>query len=318
MVKKTHLIMISLLSLFIVACSNDEVTIKDYSSVTILTGDVVTMNDMDPSAQAVAIKGKKIIAIGTASKLISDYPGAFHNDLGNKTILPGVIDSHTHIVGMGLEKIKVDLTGVETMQEMVRRVKEYYPNPESGKWLLGKGWDEAIWAEVGYPDRALLDEAFPDNPVHLDALHGFASLFNARAFEEANISDSINDENFLRRDDGALTGSVLDKAQELVKIAVPKPSIDDLKTAILTSTQIMAEAGLTAVHEANVTRDSMIAFEQLAIEGKLPIRIYAMVDGVDPVLTQEWLERGPMIDENDFYTVQSIKVFYDGSLGSRT
>lgn len=318
MVKKIQLLKITILSLFLISCGDSEKAENDYSSVTILSGDVITMNEMAPSAEAVAVDGNKIIAIGSAAKLGADYPGATYYDLTGKTILPGVIDSHTHIVGMGLEKIKADLTGVETMEEMVSRLKEYYSNPEPGKWLLGKGWDEAIWAEVGYPDRALLDQAFPENPVHLDALHGFASLFNKRAFEEANISDAIDDENFLRREDGSLTGSVLDKAQELVRIAIPRPSIDDLKTAILTSTQIMAEAGLTAVHEANVSRDSMIAFEQLAATGKLPIRIYAMVDGVDPDLTREWLDRGPMIDPDDFYTVQSIKVFYDGSLGSRT
>lgn len=312
------LITFSLIATLVTACGETEQAAQSFPDVTIISGDIVTMNDDAPSSTAVAIEAGKIIALGDQATLSADYPGAMQNDLSGKTILPGVIDSHTHIVWLGLEKIKVDLNGVETMEEMVRRVKEYYPNPEPGKWLLGKGWDEAHWAEVGYPDRALLDTAFPNNPVHLEALHSFASLFNAKAFELANVNSTIDDENFLRRDDGSFTGSVLDKAQEIMKDAVPKPSIEDLKTAILTSTEIMAKAGLTAVHEANITRDSMTAFKELASEGKLPIRVYGMVDGTDLELTQEWLERGPMIDENDFFSVGSIKVFYDGSLGSRT
>ncbi|MCP5382026.1 MAG: amidohydrolase [Kordiimonadaceae bacterium] len=307
-----------LLTFSMIACDNNIDKSRNFSDVTILYGDVVTMNDNTPSAEAVAIKDNKIIAVGNKREIIDDYPGARLADFTGKTILPGFIDSHTHIVNMGLEKIKVDLSDTKTVAEMINRVKEYYPNPKPGQWLLGKGWDEAVWATIGYPDKMLLDEAFPDNPVHLEALHTFASLFNQKAFEAAEISDDIEDKNFLRREDGTLSGTVLDKAQEIVRDAIPKPTIQQLKTAILTSTDIMAKAGLTAVHEANVSRDSMTAFEQLAAEGKLPIRIYGMVDGVDPVLTREWLEMGPKIDKNNFYTVRSIKVFYDGSLGSRT
>lgn len=307
-----------ILTVSLAACEQQPSAPQQSSPVTILSADVVTMNETLPSTSAVAIKDNKIIAVGDKNRLIADFPDATHHDLSGKTILPGVIDSHTHIVGMGLEKMKADLIGAETVEEMIRRLKAYYPEPEPGQWLIGKGWDEAVWAEIGNPDKKLLDEAFPENPVHLDALHGFASFLNQKAFDLAGVSDDIDDENFERREDGSLTGTVLDKAQEIVKTVIPKPTIDELKTAILTSTQIMAEAGLTAVHEANVSRDSMTAFRELAAEAKLPIRIYAMVDGVDPVLTQEWLDRGPMIDVNDFYTVQSIKVFYDGSLGSRT
>ncbi len=305
-------LLIALFSLILFSCAENE------QAVTILNADIITMDSQKPTAQAVAIIDNKIAAVGSLSSLNMEYPHAKQIDLKNKTILPGVLDSHTHIVYMGLEKIKVSLIGVLTVEEMIKRLKAYYPKPEPGQWLLGKGWDEAIWASNGYPTRQLLDQAFPDNPVHLDALHGFASFFNEKAFEVASIDKSINNDLFLRDANGELTGTVLDKGQDLVKTHIPPPTIEQLKTAILAGAHIMAKSGVTSIHEANMTRDTMNAMAELRAEGKLPIRIYGMIDAADKELTDQWLARGPLIDQDNFYTVKSIKYFYDGSLGSRT
>lgn len=284
-------------------------------------GTIVTVDAAQPIVEAMVIANGNIVAIGDASDLASRYPDAKSYDIEGRTIIPGVVDSHAHVHELGHDRRKADITGVDTVEEMVERLQSFYPSPPTGKWLTGQGWDEGVWASKGYPDRALLDDAFPDNPIQLESLHGFAGFYNGKALEAAGIDRNTPDPEggkIVRRRNGEPSGVMEVLAQGLIRALIPPPSGDDIKENILAGLRTMAAAGVTSVHEAGMAPDRVAAYQELAAAGLLPIRVYGMLDGNDEDLMQTWFETGPQVDEKLRFTVRSIKVFYDGSLGSRT
>ena len=284
-------------------------------------GTIITMDPAAPEVEAMMVRDGDIVAVGTRSDLVERYPGAMPFDLEGRTVIPGVIDSHVHVHELGFDRRKVDLTGVATVEDMIERMKAFYPVPEPGKWLTGQGWDEGVWASKGYPDRTLLDEAFPDNPLRLESLHGFAGFYNGKALEVASIDRNTADPKggkIIRRSNGEPTGVMEVLAQGLVNTHIPPPTEADIKENIIAGLKTMAAAGVTQIHEAGMGPDRVAAFQSLAQEGRLPIRVYGMLDGNNETLMSRWFESGPLVDEDMMFTVRSIKVFYDGSLGSRT
>ncbi|MBM3262170.1 MAG: amidohydrolase [candidate division Zixibacteria bacterium] len=284
-------------------------------------GPIVTMDEAQPEAEAFFIQDGKIKAIGSKADLETKFPDAQRHDLQGRTAIPGIVDSHVHVHELGHDRRKADLTGITTVAGIVERLKAFYPAPEPGKWLTGQGWDEGVWASQGYPDRAELDLAFPDNPVHLESLHGFAGFYNGKALSLAGIDRSTPDPEvgkILSRADGEPTGVMETLAQNLVNRHIPAPTLEDIEDNIVVGLETMASAGVTSVHEAGMRPDRVQAFKNLAAAGRLPIRVYGMLDGNDETLMNEWFATGPLIDPAGLFTVRSIKVFYDGSLGSRT
>jgi hypothetical protein len=291
------------------------------SPLIITGGDIITLDDTQKNPEAIVIYQGKITAMGKRATLFKQYPRARIMDIKGQTIVPGFIDSHVHVRELGMDRVKANLVGVTNVGQMIERLKAHYPNPEDGTWLLGQGWDEGAFATNGYPDRAALDAAFPRNPIKLESLHGFAGFYNARALEIADIGDNTSDPDvgqILRRADGGATGVLLTLAQDLVNRHVPAITMDMRKAAIIAGLQTMADAGVTSIHEAGMEAQDVEAFNQLRAEGNLPIRVYGMLNGNDNALMTSWFEKGPLTDEADMFTVRGIKVFYDGSLGSRT
>jgi len=293
----------------------------EYPTMLVSGGTIITMDPAAPEVEAMIVRDGDIVAVGDRSELEGLYPNAISFDLEGRAVIPGVVDSHVHVHELGFDRRKADLTGVETVEEMVERLTAFYPVPEPEKWLSGQGWDEGVWATTGYPDRALLDEAFPDNPVRLESLHGFAGFYNGKALELAGIDrDTAEPEGgkIIRRHNGEPSGVMEVLAQGLVNKHVPPPSKKDIQENIIVGLKTMAAAGVTQIHEAGMGPDRLAAFQSLAQEGRLPIRVYGMLDGNNETLMSQWFESGPQVNEDLMFTVRSIKVFYDGSLGSRT
>ena len=286
----------------------------------VVTGNILTQNPAQPVAKAMLIKDGRIMEIGDAVSLSGSHSADFI-DLSGQTILPGFIDSHVHVRELGMDRIKANLVGVETNSDIVQRLQMRFPNPEPGVWLIGQGWDEGAFASRGYPDRAALDVAFPDNPVALESLHGFGGYYNGKALEIAGITtETQNPEvgDILRRPDGSPTGVMLTLAQNLVDQHIPKPSQAKLEEAILAGLTEMSQAGVTSIHEAGMTGVDVSAFQALAARDELPIRVYGLLDGNDSELMADWFARGIEDDPEDWLDIRGVKVFYDGSLGSRT
>ena len=275
-----------------------------------------------PAPDAIRVEAGRIVAMGAADAIGEN---ATIVDLGGATVIPGVVDSHVHVRELGMDALKVDLVGAETVEAIVERIRAQRPDSAPGDWIVGQGWDEGAFADYqgtgGYPDPSLLSEAFPDNPVALESLHGFAAMANARALEIAGITADTPDPQggtILRRDDGAPSGVLLTLSQALLLEHVPAPTQSQREQAIIAGLTRMAAEGVTSVHEAGMSAEDVAAFRALAERGALPIRVFGLLNGNDAALMEAWFESGPLDDPDDRLDIGGIKVFFDGSLGSRT
>jgi predicted amidohydrolase YtcJ len=274
-----------------------------------------------PSQQAIAIAGDRILWVGSDAEAQELFPSVKKRiDLRGATVLPGIIDAHTHLFELGKSLLRLNLKDVASEEEAVARVRERVRSAPPGEWILGWGWDEGRWA-AHYPDNEALSRAALDNPVYLVGLHGFAAWGNKKALSIAGITAATKDPDNGRivRDEksGEPTGILLNRAQELVESHVPPMSLEQTKKAIELAARECIRNGLTSVHEARVSAMMIQAYRELLREGRLPLRIYVMLDGADQALVKEWLSRGPEIDTNRRLTIRAFKLFADGALGSR-
>jgi predicted amidohydrolase YtcJ len=240
-------------------------------------------------------------------------------DVGGATVVPGLIDSHTHVLALGTIRSQVNLIDVPTAEEAVEQVAAAAANIPDGEWIIGRGWDEGAWAS-NYPTMELLSEKVPNHPVLLDGLHSYAAWGNRMAFERAGITkDTPSPEGgeILKDAGGNPTGILVNRAADLLRSVVPETTDEQLKTYFKTGLDTMAGDGYVAIHEAGITTQHMKALEALKAEGNLPIRFYVMLAAREPAVCREWLEKGPDKGTAGLLTVRSVKVFYDGALGSR-
>src|SRR3989475_1867723 len=287
----------------------------------LLNAHVITMDPSQPEMQAIAVQGDRIAWVGSDSKARRLFASASRAiDLHGATVLPGLIDAHVHLVSLGQSLLRLNLKDVGDEAEAIARVKERVASAAPNEWILGWGWDEGRWASH-YPTNQTLSDVSPNNPVYLVGLHGFAAWANKKALQLAGITKDTKDpENGkILRDErtGEPTGVLLNRAQELVEKHIPPMTLDQVKKAIEVAARECIRNGLTSVHEAKVSPIMIQAFRELIHEGRLPLRIYAMLDGCDQALVTQWLERGPEIDPHHQLTIRALKLFADGALGSR-
>jgi len=273
-----------------------------------------------PDAEAVATKDGEIVFVGStqdAMQLQGDATRVV--DLAGATVIPGLVDSHAHVFELGAKLDAVDLTDVATEEQAVALVAERAKSVPKGEWILGAGWDEGAWADR-YPDKVLLSEAVPDHPVFLDSLHGFAGWANQAALDAGGItadSEVPTGGEMRLGEDGEPNGLFLNRATTMLDDIVPAPSRETLTRQILIGLNRMAEDGYVTIHEAGVSSRAMSVLEQLEQEGRLPIRVYAMLSLRDEDLIRQWIEKGPDTDNDSMLVTRAVKAYYDGALGSR-
>jgi len=273
-----------------------------------------------PDAEAVATKGGEILFVGSTREAL-EFRGDSTRviDLAGATVVPGLVDSHTHVFGLGRKLDAIDLTDVGTEEAAVALVVEKAKSVPKGEWIIGAGWDEGAWANR-YPDKVLLSEAVPDHPVFLDSLHGFAAWANQAALDAGGITAAtevpVGGEMRLG-DDGEPNGLFLNRATTMLDAIVPAPSREALINQVLIGLNQMAEDGYVAVHDAGLDARAMSVLEQLEQEGRLPIRVYAMLSLRDADLIRQWIEKGPDTDNDSMLVTRTVKAYYDGALGSR-
>lgn len=273
-----------------------------------------------PDAEAVVTRGGEILFVGDTSEAL-EYRGESTRvvDLAGATVVPGLVDSHTHVYGLGARLESINLTDVATEEEAVALVAEKVQSTPAGEWIIGRGWDEGAWANR-YPDKVLLSQVAPDNPVFLDSLHGFAVWVNQAALDAGGITAEteipVGGEMRLG-DDGEPTGLFLNRATTMIDDIVPPPSLEARLNRWIIGLQQMAEDGYVAVHEAGLGTEAMAALEQLEAEGRLPIRVYGMLSLRDEPLIRKWIDKGPDTDNDSMLVTRAVKAYYDGALGSR-
>ena len=275
-------------------------------------------NGWRPDAEALAIRDGRIVFAGSTQGAMAHRGEKTRVlDVQDATVLPGLVDSHTHVARLGERVRRVNLLGVETEAQAVDRVVEYASHVPKGDWIVGWGWDEGAWANR-YPTMKLLSERVPDHPVFLASLHSFAGWGNRLAFERAGITSVTKPPaggDIVKDSSGNPAGIVLNRAVPLLSDAVPKPTDDELQGFFLAGLQVMARDGYVAVHEAGLGEREMKALAALDAAGRLPIRLYAMLSAREASLCRDWAARGP--DKEGMLTVRAVKAFYDGALGSR-
>lgn len=276
---------------------------------------IYTMNDHQPVATSMAVKGGRVVYVGDQATRHAG-PAARHIDLHGAAVIPGLIDSHVHMTALGDQLETFDLRYVKTVAEVASMVKQAAAQRKPGEWIRGQSWDQTNWGGR-YPSADDLTAAAPGNPVFLTRVDGHAAWVNRRALEIAGITAQTPDPaggRILHAPDGTPTGILIDNAQSLAESKIPPPTPEETRRRIARAAAECARLGLTTVHDAGVNAQELDAYRELIAGKMLPLRVYAMIGGPGE-LWQEYLKRGPEV--SDRLTVRSIKLFADGAMGSR-
>ncbi|MGH7644749.1 MAG: amidohydrolase, partial [Gemmatimonadales bacterium] len=241
-------------------------------------------------------------------------------DAGGRTVIPGMVDAHAHLVGLGQALRTVDLVGTTSYDAVIARVVERAKTARPGEWIRGRGWDQNDWPDKGFPTHEALSRALPDHPVYLTRVDGHAALVNARAFALAGVTAATPDPDggrFLRDADGRPTGVLIDRAQGMVGAVMPPATPEELREATLAAIAEANRWGLTGIHDAGVGPEAIAVYEELARAGRYSLRNYVMIRSDDATL-ERFFRRGPQRGLfGERLWIRAIKLSADGALGSR-
>lgn len=288
-------------------------------------GTIHTLSPAAPSAEAVAVKGERILAVGSRREVMKfRRPGHTRMiDLGGGTMTPGFTESHGHLLGLGYARLRLDLTRAASFDELVELVRRAAETTPRGQWILGRGWHQSKWSGVdsrvkGFPVHHALSAVSTEHPVFLTHASGHAALVNARAMQLAGIDrDSRFDESgeIIKDEAGLPTGVLNESAQYLVSRLIPPPDRERDSLALSAALAALAENGITSFHDAGMSRAHLQLVQDYAAEGRLSSRLYIMLSGRDEALLRDYFRLGPQLD--DWVTVRAVKLVADGALGSR-
>src|SRR5216117_298964 len=201
------------------------IRIQDVDLV-LANGNIYTVHDKQPKAEAIAVKGNRIVFVGS-NEDAKKFHAAKVIDLRRRTLVPGLTDSHCHIFGIGEREMRLNLEGTNTLEDFLAKVKERVTKTGPGKWVTGRGWIETFWKPPQFPTRADLDKIVPNNPVFLTRADGHAAIANSAALRIAKIDkdtpNPFGGEILRDKQTGEATGMLLDHAQDLVRKNMPKP-----------------------------------------------------------------------------------------------
>lgn len=285
----------------------------------IVNGNIRTMNPDQPTAQAMAWdRDGRIVAVGESEQLKSRWPDVGATDLAGRTVIPGLIDAHGHIMGLGFSMLNADLAGADSVEEVVQRLQRHASELPEGAWLRGRGWDQTRWPGAQFPSAADLDAAFPDRPVMLERVDGHAVWVNSAAIRRVQVDltgDWQPEGGFIHRDEtGKPTGIFIDRAEDVFEDVIPLPTEAEKALALDRALERMTSLGLTGVHDAGTSLDDLRRFLHREAAGNLPIRIHALADGDEQALAA--LCRMGAVD-TPRVTARGVKFYADGALGSR-
>jgi predicted amidohydrolase YtcJ len=268
---------------------------------------------------AIAFDGGKVLETGAGRDLQARHPDAIIIDAHGATMLPGMIDAHGHIIDFGLGMARVALEDTHSLAEALKKVRVYARAHPDKAWILGGGWNQFLWHLQRFPTAAELDAVVSDRPVRLDRIDDHAIWLNSAALRAAGITKDTPDPagGRIERDAaGNPTGVLMDNANDLVKKVMPAPTNAERRAAVNAVMTRLNSFGVTGVGDAGLRTDIPL-YKEMADEGALTLRVYAMIGGVGEEFRM-LSAQGPLIGYgNDFLTVRSVKLFADGSVGSR-
>lgn len=341
------------------------------ADLVVLGAQVITMDPARPTASAVALRDQRVVYVGddagvaaligprtrvvraggagaktdapaSTNKGKSGAPSGPQAAQGSQgpgapamTVLPGLIDAHAHLVGLGLSLRAVDLRGLASPVVITQAVRLRARTRPSGEWVIGRGWDQNRFTPARLPgvaERRLLDEASGDHPVVLRRIDGHAAWLNTEALRRAGIDEKTPDPpgGRIEREGGRPTGVLVDNAMSLADKVMPAPGPDEIREAILSASSHVAARGLTAVHEMGIGPEEAAVYRKLDEEGLLPVRVFAFSDDPIPSALAQFpyslaykaelehaAERLGPPESGNHFSRRGIKLYLDGALGSR-
>lgn len=269
---------------------------------------------------SIAFSEGKVLEIANEGSLTESYAGARVLDGEGKVMLPGLIDAHAHVMGLGFQELDVNVAGITSLEETLNSIAEYAGQYPDREWILGRGWNHTRWEINRFPTAGELDQAVEDRPAWLQRVDGHAGWANSRAMELAGITAETEDPSggkIIRDEDGNPTGVFVDAAMELIDSRVPERSPEENQMALEKALQKMSANGITSVHDAGVGTETWAMYKRFADEGKMITRIYAMISGAGETF-DELSSEGPITSyADDRLALRSVKLYADGALGSR-
>ncbi|MDH7511880.1 MAG: amidohydrolase [Clostridiales bacterium] len=307
---------------------------EEPADLVLSNGQIVTMDESIPRAEALAVRGDRIVAVGDQKK-IKRFIGESTKviDLDGKLAIPGFIDSHGHYISLGQSKMALDLTKTNNWDEIVAMVKAAAEKAEPGEWILGRGWHQEKWDKMpepqvdGLPFHTNLSQASPNNPVLLTHASGHSCLANAKAMELAGISKKTADPpggQVVRDDKGTPIGAFRETAQGLLRRALnnyraglsAEQIMSEQRRAITLAAKECLAKGVTSFYDAGSSFETIDLFRELAEQAKLGVRLWVMISEGNENLAES-LTRYKIIGAGQNHlTVRAIKRLIDGALGA--
>jgi predicted amidohydrolase YtcJ len=332
----TLLMVVLFAPILMAAASRASAEPLESADMILFNGTVITLDENQPEAEALAIRSDRILAVGSNEK-IKPYATASTSviDLKGMFAMPGFIEGHGHFLSLGYSLMRLDLTHARNWSEIVRMVQTEAKKAKPGEWILGSGWHQEKWDRPpspqveGYPVHQSLSSITPDNPVLLTHASGHAAIANAKALGAAGVTKETADPpggRILEDLDGNPTGVLLDTAQGLIEKVheesqAKRPSEEIEKErieAVELAEQESLSNGITSFQDASSSFETIEFFKTLAEEGRLDVRLWVMIRESRENLEQK-LNRYRLIDVGDHrLTVRAVKAFMDGALGSHT
>ena len=292
---------------------------NNYADIVILGADIFYGSSMHRLNGAIAINGGKIIYVGD-EEAVKRYicKDTLVIDALGRTVLPGLIDSHIHLIPYGLSMQYIDLRNVDSIDSMKELIRKEVSRRRPVEWIIGRGWDQERFTESRYPNRHDIDDVAPENPVLLIRICGHIALANTMALKMAGIDQDTQDPpgGIIERDsDGYPTGILKENAIELVRRVIPRPTPRELMDAAERAINKCLEKGVTTVHFMSALPEEIEALYSLHKSGRLKIRVRIYVD---QRFYRDVLEKFGRSLDGEWIRINGVKIFADGSFGGRT
>ena len=300
---------------------------QGFADLVLTNGRIYTVDNARSEASALAVRGGRVQFVGSdAEAKAFAGPSTLVIDLHGATVVPGIVDAHAHLLGLGNTLQRVNLVGSASYDEVISRVKAWAKEVKPGAWIQGRGWDQNLWSTKEFPTQDALSRAFPNNPVVLTRIDVHALVANAKAMELAHVGAATADPSggrVVRLASGAPSGVFVDNAKSLIDRAIPAATRADNRKAILAAVAEANRFGLTGIHDAGEDAETIGIYEELARSGSYSLRNYVMLsDPGEPdspaALANSYIQRGPQSALYDGHLwIRAIKLYADGALGSR-
>ena len=318
------LVLATLLSAFPAMAAGTEAADSVYRN-----GNIYTVDEAFSKATALAIKGDRLVYVGGEAG-VEAYIGPDTKvvDLGGETVIPGLVEGHMHVAGLGSSLMNLDCFWMPK-QAILDLVKAAAEQAKPGEWIQGRGWMNTVWEDTSYPTKEELDAVAPNNPVFLTRACGHMGWANSKAIELAGITpDTPNPQGgeYLKNANGELLGCMTDTAMNPIRELIPELTVEQMQEGLLKAQEQLFSYGLTSAMDAgNSIEVYNEVFVPLYESGELKLRVYGMISHTSAAgETAEYLKSHPIDNENyeplynNHLSLRCVKMFADGSLGARS